>query len=64
LNNPAHKRSKLDRLSTQGRKEFERMRRRERRIFAELDLPIGVRELRKASRVLRAVSDTLDSVES
>ncbi|MGE0041458.1 MAG: MarR family winged helix-turn-helix transcriptional regulator [Vicinamibacterales bacterium] len=64
LNNPAHKRSKLVRLSTQGRKVFERMRRRERRIFAELDLPIGERELRKASRVLRAVSDTLDSVES
>jgi DNA-binding MarR family transcriptional regulator len=62
VNNPAHKRSKLVRLSAQGRRVFERMRRRERRVFTELDLPIGEREVRKASRILRAVSDTLDGV--
>ncbi|MGE3273781.1 MAG: MarR family winged helix-turn-helix transcriptional regulator [Vicinamibacterales bacterium] len=63
VNNPAHKRSKLVRLSTQGRKVFERMRRRERRVFDKLDLAVAERELRKAARVLRSVSDTLDGVE-
>lgn len=60
VSNPAHKRSKLVRLTSHGRTVFDRVRRRERRVFERLDLTVGERDLRKATRVLRAISETLD----
>jgi len=53
--NPAHRRSALVGLSEQGRRAFERMRRRERRLFEEIRPAASADAMRRAAETLRAV---------
>jgi DNA-binding MarR family transcriptional regulator len=57
--NPAHRRSALVRLTPAGDKVIERMRRREQRLFEQVDLDSGADELRRATQTLRAVRNAL-----
>lgn len=51
--NPAHKRSKLVRLTDDGRDEFEAMRRRESRMLARLPVTCSEQQMAEAAGVLR-----------
>jgi DNA-binding MarR family transcriptional regulator len=53
--NPAHRRSALVRLTPEGEKAIDRMRRREQRFFDRTDLGRQADELRHAAQTLRAV---------
>jgi DNA-binding MarR family transcriptional regulator len=56
--NPAHRRSSLVRLTPEGLKVIERMKRREQRLFDRIDLG-RADELRRAAETLRAVRTAL-----
>lgn len=55
VKNPAHKRSRLIKLTTKGKDLVEAMNRREARIFNRLTIPISRRRLQDAADVLRMV---------
>ncbi len=57
--NPAHRRSALVRLTPEGQKAFERMRRRERRFYDRSDLGRKAEELKRAAHTLRTVRNAL-----
>lgn len=57
--NPAHRRSALVRLAPEGRKTIDRMQRRERRFFDDLELDAKPGDLRRAAATLSAVREAL-----
>jgi DNA-binding MarR family transcriptional regulator len=57
--NPAHRRSRLVRLTSRGRAALAEMYRREADLFATLDLPLSEDELRRAAAVLRVSRSAL-----
>jgi DNA-binding MarR family transcriptional regulator len=57
--NPAHRRSALVCLTSEGRKVIERMRRRERRLFERIDLEGKAGGLESAARTLKEVRRAL-----
>lgn len=57
--NPAHRRSSLVRLTSEGQKAIARMRRRERHFLDGLELSAKPNELRQAAAVLSAVREAL-----
>jgi DNA-binding MarR family transcriptional regulator len=57
--NPAHRRSALVRLTPEGEKVIERMRRREHRFFEQTDFGSRADDLRRATQTLRAVRNAL-----
>lgn len=57
--NPAHRRSALVRLTPEGQKGIDRMKRRERQFFDGLDLKPRPDDLRRAIKTLTAVRETL-----
>ncbi len=61
VHNPAHRRSKLVRLTEQGREEVASMIRREVRLLSKLYVAATEEELRKAADVLRAVREAFES---
>jgi DNA-binding MarR family transcriptional regulator len=58
--NPEHRRSALVRLTPEGEKTIERMRRRERRFFDRIDLAGNAHEMRRAAETLRSVRTALE----
>ena len=61
VDNPAHKRSKLVRLTEEGEGAVALMRRREVRLLSQLDVAATEEELRNAANVLRAVRGAFES---
>jgi len=61
--NPAHKRSRLVRLTPQGKALVEAMNRREAALLSRLKIGIPEQDLRAASAVLRAVQELFEGVE-
>ena len=57
--NPAHKRSSLVVLTSDGKRTIDRMRKREARFFAKTDFGVSQTEMRKAVRTLRSVRNAL-----
>jgi DNA-binding MarR family transcriptional regulator len=57
--NPAHRRSDLVRLTPEGKKVIDRMKRRERQLFGALGLGQRPADLRRAAATLRAVREAL-----
>jgi DNA-binding MarR family transcriptional regulator len=57
--NPAHQRSALVRLTPEGQKAIERMKRRERQFFDRLDLKASPDDLRRAAATLCTVRESL-----
>jgi len=57
--NPAHRRSALVRLTPEGRKGIERMKRRERQFFDGLELKARPDDLRRAAATLSAVREAM-----
>ena len=57
--NPAHRRSALVRLTPEGQKAIDRMKRRERQFFDRLDLKASPDDLRRAAATLCAVRESL-----
>ena len=57
--NPAHKRSRLVRLTAAGREVVRAIERRERRIIDRLEAPVSAEEMRAAASVLRTLRDSL-----
>jgi DNA-binding MarR family transcriptional regulator len=57
--NPAHRRSALVRLTAEGQKAFDRMKRRERKFLERLDLEARPDDLRRAATTLSAVRKAL-----
>ena len=57
--NPAHRRSRLVRLTAAGRETLGAMYRREAELYATLDLPVDEGELRDVAAILRRVRETL-----
>ncbi len=57
--NPAHRRSALVRLTPDGQKTIDHMKRRERRFFDGLELKASQGDLRRAAAILRAVREAL-----
>ncbi len=62
VDNPAHRRSPLVRLTPAGRSAIERMRRRERRLYGRARPAVPGRELRRAAEILGAVRKALSAV--
>lgn len=60
VDNPAHKRSLLVRLTRRGREFVAAMDRREARVLRQLKVGATSRELREAAAVLQAVREALD----
>jgi DNA-binding MarR family transcriptional regulator len=58
--NPAHRRSALVRLTPEGQKDIDRMKRREREFFDGLELRSGPGDMRRAAATLSAVRDALE----
>jgi len=59
VDNPAHRRSALVRLTPEGQRGIERMKRRERQLFDSLELKTKPDDLRRAAAVLSAVREAL-----
>lgn len=57
--NPAHRRSSLVRLTAEGQKTIERMKRREQRLFDRTNVGAKSDEFRRAAATLRAVRNVL-----
>ncbi len=60
IENPAHKRSSLVRLTPQGKKFLDRMNRRQREILGKLEIKIAEKRLQTAAEVLRDVRKLLE----
>lgn len=58
--NPEHRRSALVRLTPEGQKIIERMRRRERRFLDGIDLAENADDLGRAAKTLRSVRTALE----
>ena len=63
IDNPAHRRSKLVRLTPRGRKLVDRMRKRESRIFGALGSDMSEKQLQSAATVVRSVRESFDGDE-
>jgi len=61
MDNPAHERSRLVRLTPQGKQLVEAMNRREAEILGRLKINIPGRDLLKGAAVLRAVRQLFES---
>jgi DNA-binding MarR family transcriptional regulator len=59
IDNPAHKRSRLVRLTPDGKDYVDEMIRREIRLLGELDVSLTERELQRAASVLKVVREAL-----
>jgi DNA-binding MarR family transcriptional regulator len=59
VDNPAHRRSPLIRLTDEGRVVFREMRQREKEFLATLELPLDALRLEQARQCLDAVDDEL-----
>jgi DNA-binding MarR family transcriptional regulator len=57
--NPAHRRSALVRLTPEGQKVIDRMKRRERQLFERLAVEVSPDGMQRAAATLRAVRDAL-----
>lgn len=57
--NPAHKRSKLVRLTPKGQRLVDRMRKRESKVLGALGTGMSERQLRSAAAVVRSLRETL-----
>jgi DNA-binding MarR family transcriptional regulator len=64
VDNPAHKRSKLVRLTPKGRRLVDRMRKRESKFLGALGTGMSERQLRSAAAVVRSLRETLTGDES
>ena len=62
--NPAHRRSKLTRLTPMGEETIERIRRREQRVYRKLDLGIRPTDIQRAERTLRSVRNVLTELDA
>jgi DNA-binding MarR family transcriptional regulator len=63
FDNPAHKRSKLVRLTPKGRRLVDRMRKRESKILGALGSGMSEKQLRSAATVARSLRETLAGEE-
>jgi len=63
VDNFAHKRSKLVRLTAKGRRLVDRMRKREAKVLGALGLGMSEKQLRSAAAVMRSLRETLASDE-
>ena len=61
VDNPAHKRSKLVRLTEEGKGAVALMTRREARLLSQLDVAATEEGLRNAADMLRAVREAFES---
>jgi len=61
VENPAHKRSQLVRLTPEGVRRTGEMERRERRLLSGLDTGLSVHEIARAAGILRGVRGVLES---
>jgi DNA-binding MarR family transcriptional regulator len=59
--NPAHRRSALVRLTPEGQRAIDRMKRRERQFFGRLELKARPDDLRRAAGNLNAVREALEA---
>jgi DNA-binding MarR family transcriptional regulator len=59
VDNPAHRRSRLVRLTAQGEQALEQMRQREAAAFAQLRFAFSASQLRAASAVVRGLREAL-----
>lgn len=59
--NPAHKRSRLVRLTPEGARKTDEMADRERRLLSGIDIGSSGLEIERASRVLRGIRGALES---
>jgi len=62
IENPAHRRSKLVRLTAKGKKLTEAMSKRETQVLASLDVNIPSPQIQNASNVLRKFRDALQTI--
>lgn len=62
--NPAHKRSKLVRLTPSGKQALREIHEREATFVSRTEVPVSTSELNTASRVLARLRETLESRES
>jgi DNA-binding MarR family transcriptional regulator len=62
--NPAHRRSRLTRLTPLGEETIERMRRREQRVYGKLDQGVRPPDLERAERTLRGVRKVLAELDA
>lgn len=60
IDNPAHKRSRLVRLTPKGKALVDAMMRRQAKLFAQLKLDIAEKDLRAAGNALRAVRELFE----
>ncbi len=63
IDNPAHKRSKLVRLTPKGRRLVDRMRKRESKILGALGSGMSEKQLRSAAGVVRSLREILAGEE-
>ena len=61
--NPAHKRSKLVRMTEEGRLTFAALRRRENEAFSRLPLDVAPDDLKAAERVLSGLVESFQGAE-
>ena len=61
IHNPAHKRSKLVRLTASGKETIEAMVRREGELLEELDIDVSEDDLRTTAEVLRTIREAFES---
>ena len=61
IDNPAHKRSRLVRLTERGSKLIEEMNDREARLFSRVELGISEKDIRDAAAVLRSVRESFEN---
>jgi DNA-binding MarR family transcriptional regulator len=61
VENPAHKRSQLARLTSKGVRKTDEMARRERRLLLRLDTGMSTHELARAAGVLREIRGALEN---
>jgi DNA-binding MarR family transcriptional regulator len=63
VENPAHKRSNLVRLTPKGRRLVERMRKRESKVLGALGSGVSEKQFRSAAAVVRSLREALASEE-
>lgn len=63
VENPAHRRSSLVRVTGKGKELAQAMNRREETVLKDLAVPCGTDDLRSAAAVLRAVRQALEAGE-
>lgn len=63
VENPAHRRSPLLRMTPEGQGRFDRIRVREGRLLTALSAQLGARKLASATRTLRELGEVLGSLD-